>query len=351
MSLPATDWRSVAPNGAAAGAFVPRRWLRNGHAMTVFAWASRRRFAGLPPAEARLFQVAPDSQVLAHCYWQSDRTRRPTLLVLHGLEGSSEAHYMRGFADKAWRHGWNTVLLNQRNCGGTEHLTPHLYHSGLTGDPRTVIRTLAAEGIRDVLLVGYSLGGNLTLKLAGELGDSDDLPLVAVAAVSPTVDLSACVRAIERPPNIVYHWNFVRSLKMRMRRKAAAWPGRFDLAPLDSIRSIRRFDAVYTAPLHGFTDEEDYYHRASALRVAEGIRRPTLLLAAANDPFVPPVQFAAPGLADNPAVRLRVEPFGGHCGFVGRAVDGDDGFWAEATVIEFFAGLIGARDRGAPAPR
>jgi predicted alpha/beta-fold hydrolase len=158
--------------------------------MTVFAWASGRRFPELPEPEARLIRTAPDTQVLARCFWQPDRAGVPTLLALHGLEGSSEAHYMRGLAAKAWQRGWNAVLLNQRNCGGTEHLTPGLYHSGLTDDPKAVIRALVRDDrLPCVGVVGYSLGGNLTIKLAGELDDAPDLPVVGVAAISPTIDL------------------------------------------------------------------------------------------------------------------------------------------------------------------
>jgi len=176
--------------------FVPRRWLRSGHAMTVFAWASARAFPELPEAEPRLIRVATDTQVLARCFWQANRAGAPTLLALHGLEGSSEAHYMRGLAAKAWQRGWNAVLLNQRNCGGTEHLTPGLYHSGLTEDPKAVIRALMRDdGLPCFAVVGYSLGGNLTIKLAGELAAAPGLPVAGVVAISPTIDLDLCVRA------------------------------------------------------------------------------------------------------------------------------------------------------------
>src|SRR5690606_810447 len=125
------------PAAAPGVPYSPRPGLTNGHLMTIVAWARRRQFPRLPAPEARLIAVADDSQVLVHCYWQPDRTRRHTLVALHGLEGSSEVHYMRGLADKAYRAGWNAVLVNQRNCCGTEHLTPGLYHSGLTADPLT----------------------------------------------------------------------------------------------------------------------------------------------------------------------------------------------------------------------
>ncbi|MFI5177943.1 MAG: YheT family hydrolase [Vicinamibacterales bacterium] len=321
---------------AARPPFVPRRWLDNGHLMTIFAWARARRFPALPAPEARLVRVTPDTEVLAHCYWQADRARHPTLLALHGLEGSSEAHYMRGLADKAWRRGWNAVLLNQRNCGGTEHLTPGLYHSGLTDDPRAVMRSLMAnDRLPSFGVVGYSLGGNVTMKLAGELADHPDLPVRAVVAVSPTIDLDRCVHAIERRANYPYEWNFVRHLKARMRRKVALWPGGFDLRPLGRIWTIRAFDEVYTAPYHGFTGATDYYHRASAMRVVDRIRIPALVISAMDDPFVPPAQFDTPEVAANPLITRRIERHGGHCGFVGEPGAGTDGYWAEAGAIEF----------------
>jgi predicted alpha/beta-fold hydrolase len=318
--------------------FVPRRWLQNPHVMTVYAWGCRRAFDGLRTAEARLIRVSDDTQVLAHVHWQSDRAARPTLLALHGLEGSSSVHYMRGLADKAWRRGWNVVRLNQRTCGGTEHLTPSLYHSGLTADPLAVIRLLArSEGLRDFRIVGYSLGGNLAMKLAAELSDHPDVPIRAVAAVCPTIDLERCVRAIERRSNLAYHYNFVRNLKRRMRRKALVWPGLFDLGPLGRIWTIRQFDDVYTAPHHGFGNAANYYRQASALRLAERIRIPTLILAAADDPFVPVEQFRDPRIAGNPHIRVRVTAHGGHCAFVGPAMPGEDGFWAEGEAIRFLS--------------
>jgi predicted alpha/beta-fold hydrolase len=302
--------------------------------MTVVAWGRRRHFADLPEPEPRRFRVSADTEVLAHCYWQPSPARHRTVVVLHGLEGSSSVHYMRGVAHKAWRHGWNAVLLNQRNCGGTEHLTPGLYHSGLTADPLAVIEALARAGLTRVAVVGYSLGGNLAVRLAGEIGDAAS-PVGAVAAVCPTIDLERCVRAIERRANIPYHFNFVRNLRRRMRRKAGAWPGAFDLSPLGGVWTIRRFDDVYTAPHHGFGDAANYYFQASAMRVVDRIRIPTLILAAEDDPFVPASQFREPALEHNPNIVVSVSRHGGHCGFIERPSPGYDGYWAEAMAVEF----------------
>ena len=152
-------------------------------------------FPDLPPAEERLFEVADDTKVLGHCHWQPDRAEHPLLILLHGLEGSSAAHYMRGIADKAYRAGFNVIRLNQRNCGGTEHLASGLYHSGLTHDAGFVLReAVARDGVSRIVVAGYSLGGNLALKLAGDYGDAPPPALKGVAAVSPVIELEACVQ-------------------------------------------------------------------------------------------------------------------------------------------------------------
>src|SRR5688500_14918488 len=150
-----------------------RPLFTGGHRQTLYAWARRRRFPRLPEPESRYFDVAEDARVLAHCHWQTNRSNHPAIVLLHGLEGSSHAHYMAGISDKACAAGWNVVRLNQRNCGNTEHLSRGLYHSGLTHDPLFVIRELIErDRIRSIAVAGYSLGGTLTLKLAGELGDA-----------------------------------------------------------------------------------------------------------------------------------------------------------------------------------
>jgi predicted alpha/beta-fold hydrolase len=317
--------------------FVPHDRLRNGHAMTLWAWARPRKFPALPPPESRVFEVAADAQVLAHCHWQREKTRASTIVVLHGLEGSSDAHYMRGVADKAWARGFNIVRLNQRNCGGTEHLSATLYHSGLSEDVDLVMRTLVGEGFSSFVVAGYSLGGNLALKLAGEYGVAAPNWLGAVAAVSPVMDLPQCVAALERPSNAIYQWNFVRNLKARMRRKAAAFPDRYSTEPLDRIRSVRDFDEAYTAPFFGFRDATDYYYRAASLRVVDRISVPALIITAADDPFVPSASFADRRLEGNRSITVRVTPHGGHCAFVGAPNGVHDGYWAEWAVTDFLA--------------
>ncbi|HWI17775.1 MAG TPA: alpha/beta fold hydrolase [Vicinamibacterales bacterium] len=300
----------------------------------------------LPAGEPRFFDVADDARVLAHCNWQPDRKAAPTLLALHGLEGSSEAHYMRGLAEKAFAAGFNVVRLNQRNCGGTEHLSRGLYHSGLTADPRFVLTEfIERDRLSRFAVAGYSLGGNVTMKLAGELA-GDAIPEVkAFAAVSPVIDLEACMQAIERPANRIYEWNFCRNLQGRMRRKARVFPGAFPTDGLWKVWSIRAFDDRYTAPNAGYANANEYYHRASAARVIDRVARPALILSAADDPFVPPEIFEVPEVRNNPHITTVITPGGGHCAFVEEAsvsatasevAGGDyDGYFAEQLVVEF----------------
>ena len=259
---------------------------------------------------------------------------------------------MRGLADKGWSAGFNVVLLNQRNCGGTEHLSRGLYHSGLSADPAAVIRELIeVDGARAVAVVGYSLGGNVALKLAGEGGRDAPAALRAVCAVSPTLDLARCVAALEQRRNALYEWNFVRNLKRRMRRKARAAPGRFDLARLGGVRTVREFDEAFTAPHHGFRDAADYYHRASSLRVIDRVAVPALILSARDDPFVPPAQFRDPAIAANRHVRTAITGRGGHCGFLAAPAPGFDGYWAERAAVDFARLHCGAAPDGGAAAR
>lgn len=317
--------------------FEPRPSLRGGHAMTIYSWGNPRHFPRLPPPAPRYFDVARATRVVADCHWQAEPWRHPTLVALHGLNGSSGAHYMRGLAAKAFARGMNVVRLNQRNCGDTEHLASSLFHSGLTADAAHVVHELThVDGLRAIAVAGYSLGGNLALKLAGEYGRCAPRTLVGVAAVSPIIEIEPCVVALERRENVLYNWNFVRDLKRRIRRKERFQPGRFDLNRLNAVRTVREFDEIYTAPYFGFRSASDYYRRASAMRVVDRIAVPALIITAEDDPFVPSQPFQDPRVTGNPHIELHVCQHGGHCGFVGPRSGEDDGYWAENRIVEFF---------------
>jgi len=317
-------------------AFEPRATLRSGHRMTLYGWGNPRYFPRLPAPSRRLFEVASDARVAADCHWHPRPWERATLVALHGLNGSSDAHYMRGLAAKAFASGLNVVRLNQRNCGSTEHLAAGLFHSGLTTDAARVIAELVnVDRLAAIAVVGYSLGGNLALKLAGEYGSHAPNALIGVAAVSPIIEIEECTRALERPENFLYEWNFVRDLKRRMRTKARLRPGTFDLSRLGAVRTVRGFDEAFTAPHFGFRNASDYYRRASAMRVIDRIEIPALIITAEDDPFVPVDPFRDERVTRNPHIDLRISAHGGHCGFVGERSGEDDGYWAENQIVEF----------------
>jgi predicted alpha/beta-fold hydrolase len=295
-----------------------------------------RRYPRLPQSTAREFETEPGTRILGECHWQSEPQKRPTLVLVHGLEGSSRSGYMMGLAERAFVAGWNAVRLNQRNCGSTESLTPTLYNSGLSGDYRAVVSELIErDSLPEIFIAGYSMGGNLVLKMAGELADSAPSQLRGVAAVCPCIDLALCADALGLPGNFVYQRHFVVNLKDRMRRKAKLFPGKFDLGPMSHVRTLREFDDVITAPYCGFQGASDYYARSSALRVLSDVRVPAFILTAQDDPFVPYSSFSDRALTGNSHIRLEAPARGGHCAFISR-FKGDARFWGEACIMEFF---------------
>jgi len=315
--------------------YEPHPLLRSSHVMTVASAFWPRRYPAPPPATDRLFEVEPGTRLLGRCHWQQGPRQHPTIVLVHGLEGSSESLYMLGIGEKAYRQGFNVVRMNQRNCGGTERLTPTLYNSGLSGDYRAVLEMLISrDGLPEVFFAGYSMGGNLVLKMAGELGEQTPPQLRGVCAVCPAIDLAACAGELERASNFVYQWHFVRSLKRRMRLKASLFPSTYDVNGLGKVRTVRDFDEVITAPYCGFRDAADYYARSSASQFLGAIHVPTLILTAQNDPFIRFDTFDKTDLRLNPRITFLAPREGGHCAFISRS-PGDERFWAEARVVEF----------------
>jgi uncharacterized protein len=322
----------------APDSFQPRRWLTNAHSQTL-AGNFLRRANRLPPAVDRMFQVEADVQVLCHCHWQPEARKHKvmTIVVVHGLEGSSDSQYVIGVANKAWAEGMNVVRMNMRNCGGTEHLAPTLYHSGLSADVSAVVKTLIdADGLPEVSLVGYSMGGNLVMKLAGEWAAQAPRLIKAVCAVSPAMDLGISADALHHPLNRVYEWKFLFGLRRRYQRKAKLYPDRYDRRLLHrrNFSSIREFDDKITAPYSGFAGADDYYTRASSSRVAEHVAVPTLVVHSLDDPFIKLTPETRAKLRANPNITYIETQHGGHCAFLADA-NGYDGRWAEKTCIDF----------------
>lgn len=298
-------------------------------------WWPRPQLLRAVPSEDCLIQVEPGTQILAKCHWQSSPHLYSTILLVHGLEGCIDSHYMRGIATKAWHAGLNVVRMNQRNCGGTEHLTPTLYNGGMSGDLLAVLEELANRyKLSTIWIAGYSMGGNLALKLAGEV--SDTLPaLQGIMAVCPNIHPEACVKALQQPQNWIYYRYFLMSLKDRMQRKAHLFPNKWDLSQLQRIRTIWEFDDAFTARDDGYYDAAEYYNLSGARHVLGNIRLPTLIITAQDDPFIPYHIFEESSIRTNACIELVAPRYGGHCGFLQKPQPHEDMYWAENRIIEF----------------
>jgi predicted alpha/beta-fold hydrolase len=333
-SLEDHDRGAAAAAGTVQRDFIPRRWLAGGHRMTL-AGNFLPRVSTLPAPEERLFQVEEDVQILCHCHWQAERTAATTLVLVHGLEGSSNSQYVIGTADKAFVAGMNVVRMNMRNCGGTEQLGPTLYHSGLSGDVASLVSTLISEDrLAAVALAGYSMGGNLVLKCAGDWGSSPPREVKAVCAISPAMDLGPSADALHHPRNILYEAKFLWGLHRRLKRKAALYPERYRVAHLPWMRSVREFDDKVTAPFSGFKDADDYYFRAASARVLEKITVPTLVIHAKDDPFIRILPETRAKVLANAHITFVETEHGGHCAFLAEP-NGYDGRWAERQIVDF----------------
>jgi len=320
--------------------FVPRRSLANGHLQTIVGNFFPRPAFCLP-SSADVVEVDPadGSRVLCHCDWQPEPGGCLTVLLVHGLEGSSNSRYIQGIAMRAWAAGCNVIRMNMRNCGDTDALSPTVYHSGLSGDVGAVIRHYERRlGLRRVALVGYSMGGNMVLKLAGEWGSLP--PLCAVATVCPAIDLAAGSDALHEPVNRMYEMRFLRGLMRRFRRKAALFPAIYDPPGIGPIRSLRQFDDRIVARYCNFRDADDYYYRSAAARVVDHIAVPTLILRALDDPFIRLLPETRAALRANPHIQLVETERGGHCAYLSRD-PGNEIHWAEATVIRYLLAVTG----------
>jgi uncharacterized protein len=314
--------------------FHPRRFLRGGHIQTIASFFLHRKF-NLPPPEERLIEVEPGIKVLCHCFWQPDRRTAMTIIVVHGLEGSSDSFYMLGIADKGTTAGMNVILMNQRTCGGTDELAPTLYHSGRSGDVMSVAKSLIEnDGVERFALCGYSMGGNIVLKAAGEWGSHGPEEFSAVAAVCPAIDLAPSADALHRPENRIYEHYFIWKLKARMRSKARCFPGEYDLSRMQGVKSLRDFDDKVTADYCGFQGAADYYARAAASNVIDKIAVPAFILYAKDDPFIRIVPETRAKITANPNIEFVETEYGGHCSYIGEP-DGDDGHFAERAVVNF----------------
>jgi predicted alpha/beta-fold hydrolase len=302
--------------------------FRNPHLQTI-AGHLWRRPADRIPVEPRLYQTEPQVQVLVESQRPADSAAAVEIVLLHGLEGSGQSGCVRGMAAAALNQGFAVHRFYMRTCGGTERLCPTLYHAGLTSDLLAVLRQFQSEGRAPVFLVGFSLGGNVALKLAGELGDSAHQFLAGVGAISAPIDLEASARRIGEPRNRLYERRFVRRMTARL-----CATGRYTPADFAGLRTLWAIDDRITAPSFSFGGAANYYRTQSAIGYLEAIRVPVLLIQAKDDTFIPFDAFESQAVRSNPQIRLLAPEHGGHLGFLGR---GEPRFWAEETVLRWIS--------------
>ncbi len=326
--------------------FHPRRFLRNGHLMTITGNYIPRNVQ-LPPEEEWFVEIEAalgdrrSTLVRCDCDWQPANLRRErlTLVLVHGLEGSSRSQYILGTAARAWAAGCNVVRMNMRSCGGTDELSPGIYHSGRSEDIAAIVAGLVREhGLRSIALVGYSMGGNLVLKYAGEVGADAPPELRAVVGISPLMDLALSSKALHEPKNRIYEWKFLRNMLRRFRRKVEIFPQIYNADALHGIRSMRDFDQNVVARYGGFADADDYYYTVASSRVANWLAVPTLIIHALDDPFIRMLPSTRQRLIANEYVTFVETRYGGHCAFLSPEA-GSDRHWAEKSLVEWLLAL------------
>jgi uncharacterized protein len=304
-----------------------RPLVRNPHILTIAGNFVRRRLdTDRFPVDEQRIQTEPGIEILVHSQYPKGQPKGH-LVMVHGLEGSSAAGYLRSMAQLALENGYAAHRTNMRACGGTDNQCRTMYHAGLTSDTLAIIRRIGEP----VYLAGYSLGGNVVLKLAGELGDAGPECLRGVVAVSAPIDLAACVRALGRLENRVYAWRFLYALKARILRREGAEA----LVKLGRIHSVYQFDDAYVAPFFGFGTADNYYETQSSIRFLPNIRVPALVIQAVDDPMIPFDIFADPRLTGNPHVQVLPVPHGGHLGFISGS---EPHFWVDRVIMEWVQG-------------
>jgi predicted alpha/beta-fold hydrolase len=312
-------------------AYQPPPPFTNGHVQTIYA-ALFRRVEGVAYGRERIDTHDGDFLDLD---WSRCGARRLAILS-HGLEGNSGRSYVRGMTRALNRRGWDVLAWNYRGCSGQPNRTLRSYHSGATDDLDVVVRHALAPAHYGILaLVGFSLGGNLTLKYLGERAGALDARIRGAVVFSVPCDLAAGATHLARHANRLYLWTFLRSLRAKIRAKADLFPGQLDVDGLRLVRTLYDFDDRYTAPLHGFAGAEDYWRRSSSRPFLSAIDRPTLLVSAADDPFLPPACYPEAEARASPALHLEIPRHGGHVGFVEQAKSGI--YWSEARTADFLA--------------
>jgi predicted alpha/beta-fold hydrolase len=307
-------------------------FFKNPHLSTMAGnfWSrpnSTRRW----PVKPVIYETEPNVKILVHSQ-RPDDPPRGEIVMVHGLEGSSNAGYARSLSYAALTAGYATHRVNLRSCGGTESLALSNYHSGQTGDVLYILREIRRTTTAPIYLCGFSLGGNVSLKLAGELGADAAKLLAAVCAVSTPIDLASCAEALGKRENFIYDWRFLLGLTRKIRRRARQAPDLYSVEHLEKIRTIADFDDFYTARMFNFGTAANYYRTQSSNQFLERIRIPTLVIVAKDDPLVPFDVYDHSAFRENPCLRLLAVDHGGHLGFVARS---QPRFWLDGVILDW----------------
>jgi len=322
--------------------FAPARITAGGHRQTLLGYWVRRHLRWEPPAEDLVVEVGEDVRLLARVTWHEGRREtRPALVIVHGLGGCDAAGYAVATGHLAFAQGWHVARMNMRGAGDAEALCPRLYNAGLDGDLLAILGALA-QHTSTLAVVGFSLGANLALLALARGGDRVPAGLLAVAAVSPPLDLAACADAIARRSNRLYQSYFVRNLQAAYRRRQQRRPDLYEAGRELGIQTIREYDEVITAPYGGYADAAEYYRLSSAGPRLEALTRPALILAALDDPMVPGDSVTRWPLPASGLVRREMTASGGHVGFVAPTI-APVRFWAAERVMSFANGALGRK--------
>ncbi len=315
--------------------------VHNPHVLTILGNFWPRKIDELQfPATRLLYLIDEQTSILVFEH-QPVGPPRGQIILIHGLEGSAQAGYILSLSQAALIRGFGVHRMNLRTCGGTENLCQTMYHSGLTSDTLHILQEIEQRRLGPVFLVGFSLGGNVALKLAGELGRTSSI--AGVCAVSTPIDLAECVRQIDKPSNFIYRQRFVRRLTDRIRRKNKLSSDVYSRTGLNDIKTIWEFDDKFTAPLFGFGTAENYYATQSARRYLHRIRVPTLAVTAKDDPLVPFRIYNDPAFQSNPALQMLATNYGGHLGFLSRT---KPRFWLDGVLLDWMNQVLSKRNKG-----
>jgi len=312
--------------------YSPSWWLRNGHFQSIYPSVFRR-------LDDRSFVreriETPDDDFLDLDWVRSGHKR--LVVLTHGLEGHSRRPYMLGMASAAATHDWDVLAWNFRSCSGEPNRQLSSYHSGATNDLETVINYAMTKSYKEIALVGFSIGGNKTLKHLGLGGEALSSKILGAVVFSVPCDLASSSKQLAQTKNVIYMKNFLGSLKQKLRDKKELYPHQIDLTNFSKIKNFYDFDSKYTAPMNGFASAEEYWLKSSSKQYIEYIKVPTLMVSAKNDPFLTPECFPYEMVKRNSRVVLETPEFGGHVGFM--SFNKSKRYWSEQRAIDYLSSL------------